>query len=53
MDKRMEMDMMKIVIKAAGVSMEAELLQTPTADAIYNALPVMGSANVSVASFRY
>ena len=38
--------MMKIVIKAAGASMEAELLQTPTADAIYNALTVTGSANV-------
>ena len=40
------MGMMKINIKATGVSVDAELLPTPTADAIYNTLPITGSANV-------
>ena len=38
--------MRTIQIQAGSVTMEAELLDTPTADAIYEALPFTGSANV-------
>ena len=38
--------MAKIMIEVESISMEAELLDTPTAQAIMQALPMEGSANV-------
>jgi hypothetical protein len=38
--------MSKITIKASDVSMDAELMQTSTALAIYHSLPLSGAANV-------
>ena len=38
--------MSKITIKALDVSIGAEFLQTATAHAIYNSLPLNGSVNV-------
>ena len=38
--------MYKITIKVSGLSIDAELLQTPTASAIYASLPLDGSVNV-------
>lgn len=38
--------MSKITIKASDVSIDADFLQTPTARAIYDSLPLNGSVNV-------
>ena len=38
--------MVKIIIEVEGISMEAELLETPTARQIGEALPLEGSVNV-------
>ena len=38
--------MAKIMIEVENISMEAELLDTPTAQAIMQALPIEGSVNV-------
>jgi hypothetical protein len=38
--------MLKITIKASDVSISAEFMQTATALAIYDALPLSGSVNV-------
>ena len=38
--------MRKITITAASITLTAELNDSPTADAIWNALPITGSANI-------